>query len=227
MRGSGMRAACSGRSRVHAVEEPQGAHDRADAGGLEAAGDQVELVVAHVLERELVRRAAVEGAEAGDRAHVAAAGAVGHVAQPHVVEHALAQRGRLSGRHGDLLSVGLPKPGDPGRRRRPVYDLMYSESVAKGRKSNLERHLNMALLSHSLLSGSFKRLSIKVRQSFLAGSPPKIGDLQLLPHPAEIVGRHAGGPGVVGRLVLQVLQPLGHLLPPHLAACCLPRALPA
>src|SRR3954447_11246550 len=29
------------------------------------------------------------------------------------------------------------------------------------------------------------------------------------------------------RLVLQVLQPLGHLLPPHLAARRLPRALPA
>src|SRR5689334_22330851 len=57
------------------VEEPQRAHDRADAGGLEAAGDQVELVVANVLQGELVRRAAVEGAEVGDRAHVAPAGA--------------------------------------------------------------------------------------------------------------------------------------------------------
>jgi hypothetical protein len=31
------------------VEEAQGAHDRADAAGLEPAGDQVELVVANVL----------------------------------------------------------------------------------------------------------------------------------------------------------------------------------
>jgi hypothetical protein len=74
------------------VEEAQGAHDRADAGRLEPSGDQVQLVVAHVLGCELVRRAAVEGVEAGDRADVAAAGGVGHVAQPHVVEHALAQR---------------------------------------------------------------------------------------------------------------------------------------
>jgi uncharacterized protein YndB with AHSA1/START domain len=60
----------------------------------------------NVLQGELVRRAAVEGAEVGDRAHVAPAGAGSHVAQPHVVEHALAQRGGLSGHHGNLLSVG-------------------------------------------------------------------------------------------------------------------------
>ena len=104
------------------VEEAQSAHDRADAAGLEPAGDQVQLVVAHVLEGELVRRAAVEGAEAGDRAHVDAARAGGHVAQLHVVEHALPQRRDwLCLCHGDLLSVGLPKPGDPDRRRTVVY----------------------------------------------------------------------------------------------------------
>src|SRR4051794_4531618 len=84
----------------------------------------------------------------------------------------------------------------------------------------------MALLSGSPSPGSFRHLSTKARQPFSAASPPKVGDLQLLPHPAEVVGRHAGGPGVVGRLVLQVLQPLGHLPPPRLAARRLPRALP-
>src|SRR3954447_20621143 len=61
-------------------------------------------------------------------------------------------------------SCGLPKPGDPGRRRRSVYDLMYSESEAKGRKSNLVRHLNMALLSHSL----FGPINIHARETIIS-----------------------------------------------------------
>ena len=74
----------------HGVEEAQSAHDLADA-GLETASDQVQLVVAHILQAQLVRRTAVEGAEAGDRVHVGLARAGGHVAQRHGVEHALAQ----------------------------------------------------------------------------------------------------------------------------------------
>jgi hypothetical protein len=107
-----------------AVEEAQGAHDRADAAGLEPAGDQVQLVVTYVLERELVRRAAVVGAEAGDRGQVDLTGAQSHVAQLHVVEHALPQRrDGLRRCHGGLLWIGLPKPGDPDRRRTVVYAL--------------------------------------------------------------------------------------------------------
>src|SRR5689334_12945960 len=88
-------------------------------------------------------RAAVEGAEAGDRAHVAAAGGVDHVGEPHVVEHTPPQRRQLLDGHGDLLSLGLPKPGDPGRRRRSVYVFMYSPNVGKSWKSNFARYLNM------------------------------------------------------------------------------------
>ena len=39
-----------------AVEEAQGAHHLADAGRLEAAGEQVQLVVPHVLQGQLVGR---------------------------------------------------------------------------------------------------------------------------------------------------------------------------
>ena len=116
----------AGAARRRRAGPRRGAHDRADAAGLEPAGDQVQLVVAHVLERELVRRAAVVGAEAGDRGHVDLARADGHVAQLHVVEHALPQRrDGLCRCHGGLLWIGLPKPGDPDRRRTVVYDLQW------------------------------------------------------------------------------------------------------
>jgi hypothetical protein len=105
----------------------------------------------------------VEGAEVGYRMHVAAPRALGHVTQLHVIEHALPQRRdclRLC--HGDLLSVGLSKPGDPGRRRMAAYGLKYSSKDAKGRKSNLVRHLDMALLSHSLLFVVYEAVCVSV-----------------------------------------------------------------
>src|SRR3954454_11606617 len=40
---------------------------------------------------------------------------------------------------GNLLWIGLPKPGDPDRRRRLVYGLKYSARGGKGRESNLVR----------------------------------------------------------------------------------------
>ena len=61
-------------------------------GSWHTASDQVQLVIAHILEGQLVRRAAVEGAEVGDRAHVDLARADGHIAEPHVVKHPLPQR---------------------------------------------------------------------------------------------------------------------------------------
>jgi len=59
---------------------------------LEAAFDQMEPVGAHVLNLELVRRSAVEGAEIGDRSGVHLQRIRRHVAEGHVVEHALPKR---------------------------------------------------------------------------------------------------------------------------------------
>jgi hypothetical protein len=112
----------------------------------------VELVVADVLQGQLVWRAAVKGAEVGYRMHVAAARALGHVAQLHVVEHALPQRRDRLCRHGDLLSAGLPEPGDPDRRWKLVYDPKYSVKAPKVIKIILCNVTYIALLSHSLLS---------------------------------------------------------------------------
>src|SRR5215213_9717681 len=63
-----------------------------------------------------------------------------HVAELHIVEHALPQRrDGLCRCHGGLLSAGLSKPGDPDRRRMAVYGQKYSSKYSKGRESNLVR----------------------------------------------------------------------------------------
>src|SRR5947208_2592805 len=68
---------------------------------------------------------AVIGAEAGDRAHVAAAGAVGHVAEPHVVEHALPQRrDRLGLCHRNLLWTAETR-----RSRQEADDRLRPEAI--------------------------------------------------------------------------------------------------
>ena len=73
---------------------------------LEAAPDEVHLIVAHVLERQLVWRDAVMDGKVGDGADVGSLGQRRHIADRHVLDHALAQWcGRL--RHGMLPSVGL------------------------------------------------------------------------------------------------------------------------
>src|SRR3954453_19632963 len=66
----------------------------------------MKLVGAHVLEGQLVRRSAEEGAEVLHRVDVDALGCGRHVAQGHVVDHALAQGRDLLG-HGELPSSGL------------------------------------------------------------------------------------------------------------------------
>jgi hypothetical protein len=87
-----------------------------------------------VVPQSLLRRHA-RGEELGRAAEAAAD------AEQLVVEHPLPERGhRLCLCHGDLLSAGVPKPGDPDRRRTLVYGLKYASRGCKG--------LNMALLSH-------------------------------------------------------------------------------
>src|SRR4051794_30957880 len=86
------------------VEETKRAHDLIDGLGTEAARYQLELILAHMFKGELVRRLAEMLAEVLDRAHVSSLSQQRHVAQLHVVDHALAQRRSLFW-HGILLSV--------------------------------------------------------------------------------------------------------------------------
>ena len=73
---------------------------------LRPRADEVQLIVAHVLERQLVWRDAVMDGKVGDGADVDRLCQWRHVADRHVLDHALAQWcGRL--RHGMLPSVGL------------------------------------------------------------------------------------------------------------------------
>src|SRR5262245_14176661 len=87
-------------------------------------------------------------AEAGDRGHVDLARAQSHVAELTFVEHALPQRRDRPCRHGGLLP-GLPKPGDPGRRR---TSMIYSgdQDTARVAKVILYDPSKMALLSRFL-----------------------------------------------------------------------------
>ncbi len=97
---------CIGHPQRRAVEEPQCAHDLIDGLRFKAARDEMQLVLANVIERELVRRALEMEREVLDGADVAGLGARRHVADRHVIDHALPQ-GRNLFDHGVLLLVGL------------------------------------------------------------------------------------------------------------------------
>ena len=107
-----------------AVEEPQGTHDRVDRCRLEAARNEVQAIVAHVLDGQLVRRLLVEGAEVCHRTGVDVLRVRRHVADLHVVDHALPQRAHRL-RHGStpvnwncteraILADGAVKSEDRG-----------------------------------------------------------------------------------------------------------------
>jgi hypothetical protein len=58
----------------------------------EAAGTKMQLILAHMLERELVRRLAKMFTEVLDCADISLLGQWRHVADHHVIDHALPQR---------------------------------------------------------------------------------------------------------------------------------------
>jgi hypothetical protein len=60
--------------------------------GLQPAPNQMQLILAHVFERQLVGRLAEVPAEVLDGADVGALGVHRHVAYRHVVDHPLSQR---------------------------------------------------------------------------------------------------------------------------------------
>ena len=85
-----------------AVEEPQGADGLVDMRPRSLLRDQVQLVGAHLLQPQPVRRAAEMPAELGDRIEVGLLRRRREIADHHVLDHAPAQRADLS--HRRLLS---------------------------------------------------------------------------------------------------------------------------
>src|ERR1700734_2374357 len=88
------------------VKESNAAYDRDDGGGGEASRDQVEMVLADVLERQFIWRLHEVEAEVLDSADVGFLSQRRHVANGHIVDHTLPQRRNFLC-HGRLLSIGL------------------------------------------------------------------------------------------------------------------------
>jgi hypothetical protein len=74
------------------VKEPQGTHILIDGLHSEAAGIEMQSILAHMLERKLVRRLAKMSTEVLDRANVSLLGQRRHVADRHVIDHTSPQR---------------------------------------------------------------------------------------------------------------------------------------
>ena len=89
-----------------AVEEPYGAHDRNDRCGLQATRDEMQLILTDIFKAQLVRGLPEMQAEVLDGTDVGLLGVRRHVADRHIVNHALPQRRSLFW-HGMLLSDGL------------------------------------------------------------------------------------------------------------------------
>ena len=87
-----------------AVAEPQGAHGHIGRPDLEAAGSKVQLILAYVFERELVRRLPVVGTEVRHCSGLDLLRVRRHVANLHVIDHAPLQRRHLLG-HRELPSL--------------------------------------------------------------------------------------------------------------------------
>ena len=120
-------------------EESDAAHDRNDGGRLQAARDQVQLILAHVLEGQLVRRFHEVPAEVLHGADVGLLGVRRHVADRHVVDHALSQRRELLC-HGRAPVDGLSDPAIVADRMRAGEARFPRRMfVGKGRKSSIFR----------------------------------------------------------------------------------------
>jgi len=74
------------------VKEPQATHNLIDGLHSEAARTKMQLILAHMLERELVRRFAKMFTEVLDCTHISLLGQRRHVADRHVIDQALPQR---------------------------------------------------------------------------------------------------------------------------------------
>lgn len=136
-------------------------HDRDDGGGLETARDEVNLVLAHVLERELVWRGAVVESELRDGTEIRRFGEQGHVAYRHVVDHELAQWRRglrwqapiVDGTNGAILTE---------RDLRPVTTSLFRLSRIR-RETDVVRSIRMAQQGHSLAKLSLTVLNRRDR----------------------------------------------------------------
>jgi hypothetical protein len=73
------------------VEKPQRPHDRIDRSRLEFACNKMKVIGAHIFQAELVRRASMISAESGNSGDIDILGIRRHVANLHIVDHALAQ----------------------------------------------------------------------------------------------------------------------------------------
>jgi hypothetical protein len=106
---------CIALAEGHAVEEPQRADRLVDVGPRSLLRDQMQLVGAHGLQAQPIRRTVEMAAEPGDRVDVGLLGRRGEIADHHVVDHPPTQRADRS--HRKLLSegwVGQPAASQTG-----------------------------------------------------------------------------------------------------------------